>query len=62
MNSAEVRYRGFYVVKTQRRWVIKTWRGDKLGVFNSLDEAKADIDRIMQGNCRTDAGQYGCTI
>jgi hypothetical protein len=70
MSKNTERYRGFDIVKLPRSvthidgrpFVVQTWDGRKLSKHSCLKDAKAEIDRIMQGSNRTDASEYGCPI
>jgi hypothetical protein len=62
MSSNTVKYRNFFVIRLPRRWVVKNGFHSKVGDFESLEAAKAYIDRLMKGGDRTDASDYGCPI
>jgi hypothetical protein len=70
MSKSTQRYRGFDIVRLPRSvtyldgrpYVVQTWDGRKLSKHSCLNDAKAEIDRIMIGSNRTDASQYGCPI
>jgi hypothetical protein len=70
MGTNTQRYRRLDIVKLPRSmthidgrpYVVQTLDGRRLSKHSCLADAKAEIDRIMQGSDRTDASKYGCPI
>lgn len=62
MKQSEKNYRGFWVIRLPRRWVVKDGFGRKVGDFDSFAAATAYVDRLLAGANRSDAGDYGCPI
>ena len=62
MTSNETKYRGFWLTRLPRRWLVKNGFNKKVGDFESAAAAKAHIDRILTDGKRSDAGDYGCPV
>lgn len=62
MASNETKYRGFWLIRLPRRWVVKNGFNHKVGDFDTAAAAKAYIDRLLTAGGRSDAGDYGCPI
>jgi len=64
MNKKEQKYRGTYIVRSKRGWLILDSLRRERSVHSSLADAKAEIDRWYREAAKTavDASEYGCPI
>jgi hypothetical protein len=70
MKSKTQKYRGYEIVKIANRratnvgdtYIVLTKRGENWSSHSSLDDGKAEIDRLLTGGQRTDLSEYGFTF
>ena len=60
MNNG-TKYKGHYIIRLPRKWFVRTVSGHKIGMFETLDDAKSHIDRVLKkaAETATDISEYG---